>query len=599
MQRTKREINLEDILIDKKQSEDLLEVQLSSRVFKFFLIIFCLICITMILYLIIIFSNYPTYQKIALQNINQSYTVFAKRGKILDRFGVILASNQPVYRLNLLPDSLPKDPKLKLKIFQELARSLNLNISVVEQKFNQLKDSASKICLVDNLDKSIALDLRQKDLPGVQIELGWNRKYSDSLVLSHVLGYLSLADQDELQKNPNLDINDLVGKTGLEKYYDSYLRGRNGRKLVFRDAQGKVLGQKIVKAPVSGRDLPTFIDLELQKYFYSTLKQRLAELNLTRAVGIAVDPNSGEILALVSLPSFDLNQVSKFLKQKNQPLFNRAVSGLYSPGSTIKPLIAIAGLNEKIISSEESIYCSGKLVLENPYGGLPTIFRDWKAHQETNLYSALAKSCNVYFYRLGGGYRDFKGLGAKKLIEYFKKFNLDKPTQIDIPGEVNGNLPEVNSKWTLGNTYNISIGQGEISITPLELISYISAIANRGKILKLRISKAQNFEILSQLNINSFIFKEIERGMVESVSKPYGTARMLQDLPFKVAAKTGSVEVRKKQQTNAIFVGYAPVDNPQIVILILIENSKEGSLNTLPVAKKLFNWYYQHRLKKD
>jgi len=322
-------------------------------------------------------------------------------------------------------------------------------------------------------------------------------------------------------------------------------------------------------------------------------------------------------LALFSIPSFDTGQIHRFLKLENQPLFNRAIGGLYNPGSTIKPLVATAALVEKIINPQEQIYSAGFIEIPNPYfPNLPSRFLDWKPHGWVDLYSALARSSNIYFYEVGGGFPGQRiGLGIEKLKQWWQKFRLAEKSGIDLIGEERGVLPDPqwmqkvkNRRWLLGDTYNVSIGQGDLLITPIELLNYISAIANGGKFYKPRIAKAvldENGKILfqneSQIlgDLSSIIdgaVNEVKKGMEDAVNKPYGTANLLADLPFKIAAKTGSAQTDNNTKVNAFFVGYAPADNPQIAILILIENAREGSLNTIPVAKDVLAWYYKNRL---
>jgi penicillin-binding protein 2 len=345
----------------------------------------------------------------------------------------------------------------------------------------------------------------------------------------------------------------------------------------------------------------------------------MVSLGRVTGAGLIINPQTGEVLSMISFPSFDNNNLtSQIFVDKNKPTFNRVISGLYSPGSTIKPLVAFGVLEENIIDPLKQILSIGYIDIPNPYyPEKPSRFLDWKPQGWVNLYSALARSSNIYFYEVGGGYQDQQGLGISRLIDYWKKFEIDKPTGVDLPGEVSGILADPQKReeqtgqiWRVGDTYNVVIGQGDLRITPIELLRYISSIADKGKTpipyIVGSIKNSQSYivyqarpEFTSVEAKDPNHFDEIEKGMLDGVRKDYGTSYSLHDIPMAIAAKTGSAQIQNNQKTNAFFVGYGPVPNPQIAVLILIEDAKEGSLNTVPVAKKVFEWYYENRIKKQ
>jgi len=422
-----------------------------------------------------------------------------------------------------------------------------------------------------------------------------------------------LVNSQDLRENEELVLNDLIGRAGLEAFYDDRLRGKNGAIALYRNAKGEVEATTRVKEPIAGNRLETTLDADFQRYFYQRMIQALVSLGRTSGAGIAINPKNGEVLALVSLPSFDANNIAPSLNNPNRPLFNRAVSGLYSPGSTIKPIHAVAALNEKIIAPDRQIFSAGYIEVPNPYRpDQPSRFLDWKAHGWVNLYQAIARSSNIYFYAVGGGLEpnvspnhDFlKGLGIERLIAYWKRFGLDQKTGIDLPGEASGFLPNPTEKekrtgarWLIGDTYNVSIGQGDLTITPIRLLSAIAAIANNGRAFAPHLAKERKGPILIDVSDLGDALTEVRKGMEETVNQPYGTAHLLNDLPLKVAGKTGSAQIAGNTKVNALFVGYAPASNPEIAVLILIEDAKEGSLNTVPIARDVFRWYYENRLK--
>ena len=399
-------------------------------------------------------------------------------------------------------------------------------------------------------------------------------------------------------------MNDFIGRAGLEAYYDNSLRGENGRITIYRNAFGDLEDIKRTREPVAGSSLKTTIDAEFQEYFYDRMSLELKSLGRFSGVGLAINPENGEVLTLMSFPSFDANNISDYLSDPNQPLFNRAVSGAYSPGSAIKPVHAVAALKEGVVNPDTQIYSAGYIEIPNPYNpDNPSRFVDWKAHGWVNLRKALAVSSNVYFYEVGGGFENITGVGIEKLQRYWEKFGFGRQTGIDLPGEVAGFLPSPEEKeertgsiWRVGDTYNVSIGQGDLRFSPVELLNGISAIAE-GRAFKLHIAEQDDSEEIINLDDFSESLPEVREGMKDVVRSEYGSAKLLGDLPVKVAGKTGTPQTTGNTKINAIFVAYAPADDPKIAVLVLIEDAREGSLNAVPIARDVLGWYYENRLK--
>jgi len=274
-------------------------------------------------------------------------------------------------------------------------------------------------------------------------------------------------------------------------------------------------------------------------------------------------------------------------------------------------------LTEGVVTPVTEIFSGGYIEIPNPYNPeLPSRFLDYKPNGWVNIYSALAKSSNIYFYEVAGGFENQKGMGIDKLNEWWKRFNLGEKTGIDIVGESNGFLPDPEWKeektsdiWRVGDTYNVSIGQGDLLVTPISLLNYINTVANGGIIYRPQIVKEiKNIDGEVIQEIKPFIINdisgiagsaiyEVRKGMRDVVAKSYGTAYSLHNLPFSAAAKTGTSQIENNARINAFFVGFAPFENPEISILILVENAKEGSVNTIPIAYDIFLWYYENRLK--
>ncbi len=545
--------------------------------------------------------NHDRYLKRANANVSQEIPLIASRGVIVDRNGIPLSENQAIFSVFLQTSEMVRNDE-KEKVLASASNILGLDRNEVIQGIEST--NFESIILARDISREQAIAVKTLGLKSLIVENDYRRDYKDP-AFAHVVGYVGLVANKDLRANGELVLNDSIGRSGLESYYDNLLRGKNGAITAYRNARGEVESVSRTRDPEPGHEIKTTIDADLQKYFYNRLLQGLQSLGRTSGVGIALNPQNGEVLALVSLPSFDANNLTAYLDSPNRPLFNRAVAGLYSPGSTIKPLYAAAALQEGVVDTQKKIYSAGFIEIPNPYDpDRPSRFLDWKAHGWVDLYSALARSSNVYFYSIGGGFEDVKGLKIARIRDYWKRFGLDKKTGIDLPGESSGFLPapeekekRTGSPWLLGDTYNVSIGQGDLQITPLELISTISAISNHGKAFKPHLLNTKEPELLIDVSDMESSLKEVRLGMEDAVSKPYGTAYLLGDLPLKVAGKTGSAQTTLNTKINALFVGYAPADNPQIAILVLVEDAREGSMNTVPIAKDVLRWYYDHRMR--
>ncbi len=624
----KKDFFLEEAVLDDLARDlDLLEAPLSEKAFRLVGVIIAILVLAAVAkfsFLGIWKSGF--YANRSLINAGKIIPIAAERGLIFDRFGDVLVENNPIYRLSLrLPELLKAGGKEKTIVaLENILKISPIEREEIESLINSADlESQDSITLSFDLSGKQAEALNKLDLKSIQVNKDFKRNYFDAEIFSHIFGYVSFADKNDVKNNNLLSLNDSVGKSGLEKYYENELRGENGQIIYYRNAKGEIIDDKFLKNSQKGYDLQTTIDKKFQDFFYGQLKKRLREIGSSRGVGIAINPQNGEILSLVSLPSFNSNKiVQRDLIDANKPLFNRAISGLYSPGSTIKPLVALAALKEKIVSPRDKIFSRGYIEIPNPYyPENPTRYLDWKPHGWVDLYSAIARSSNVYFYSVGGGLPKeesnivscvsgdcFKGLGIDKLKEYWRLFELDEKTGVDLPFETMGILPDPESKrkksnddWRLGDTYNVSIGQGDLMVTPIGLLNYIAAIANGGKIYKPFIVK-ENFQKENPQIIKdySYLFpyiQEVQKAMIDTVAKSYGTANLLSDLPVKVAAKTGTAQIQKNTKINAFFTGYLPTENPQIAILILIEEAKEESSNALPVAKEVLKWYYENRIK--
>ncbi len=544
-----------------------------------------------------------SYKERAESNINQDIPLIAPRGIILDRYGEPMVENEAIFTVFLQLDEMIRsgESETVLRAAEEILGLEKEKVASILQSTNI--ESVTDVILKRDITREQVIAIETLNTKSLIVENDFKRNYSDP-AFSHLVGYVNLATQDDLAKIDKLALNDFVGRVGLEASYDSVLRGDNGSVTIFRNAKGDLENIRRTGEPIAGDELNTTIDAELQKYFYNRMIQSLTSLGRTSGAGIAINPENGEVLAIMSFPSFDANNVSEYLDDTRQPLFNRAVSGLYAPGSTIKPFHAVAALSEGVIEPNDQILSIGFIEIPNPYyPESPSRFVDWKAHGWVDLHKALAVSSNVYFYVVGGGFEGRKGVGIEKLREYWQSFGFDRETGIDLPGESIGSLPSPEEKeertgsiWRVGDTYNVSIGQGDLKISLLELLNGIIAIAE-GKAYRPHIAKMDSQEEI--INISSLLsfLPDVIEGMENSVSESYGSSNLISSLPIRVAAKTGTPQIAGNTKTNALIIAFAPADDPKIAILVLVEDAVEGSLNVVPVARDVLGWYYETRLK--
>lgn len=610
----------ESVFDDVASSLDCMDMPLSKGAFSLVVAITAAVVLVVFGRVFYLGVNAGTfYKNRAAANMSDITVMPAERGIFFDRNGNALVKNIPTFRAVLnLSDYFKKSKDAQENELDQLTGALSIDKEEVRAWLTNVDlERQSSIVIARNLSIEQVATIKNLAFEDVNIENDFTRQYDEPGMFSHVTGYVGLASDRDLKDDPSLLLNDLVGKSGLELQYNEELRGKNGEIIDYRNAKNVSLGQKGEIAAERGDNVYLTIDGDLQKYFNQRLKEQLQSLGKIAGAGIAMDPKTGEILAMVSLPSFDNNNItSRDLTSPNRPLFNRAIAGVYNPASTIKPLVATAALTEGVISADRKILANGYIEIPNPYTpSEPSRFNDWKVHGWINLHDAIARSSNVFFYTVGGGYQDIKGLGIDRLGEYWRKFRLDQKTGIDLPGEKVGFLPNPTEKekrtgvpWRLGDTYHVSIGQGDLMITPIELMDYIASIAADGKMFKPFLVKkitdengntikevqpqviADNSDLLPAL-------REVQQGMRDGSQKPYGTSYLLHDLPFVTASKTGSAQIQGNTKLNAFYVGYAPAEDPKIAMLILIEDARDGGGNAVPVARDVLKWYYDNRLK--
>jgi len=553
------------------------------------------------------------------------------RGMIFDNSGNSLVKNTALYNLEIIPADLPREKSDRIKIYETLKDVEGVNLNELIDKIEK-EDlfSIEPIIVKSSLtrEEAMRLEIKFYTLSGIKVESIPTREYPVKEALSQILGYIGKISPEELNVNKSYSITDWIGKTGLEQTYENYLRGQNGKRKIEVNSLGVLQRELDTEDPVVGNNLVTTLNLNLQKKAYELLDNKIKELqkngndnNIKNGVLIALDPQSGKVLAMVSIPSYDNNLFTKEIKSEDyeklindpeKPMLNRAIGGIYPSGSIIKPIIAAAGLDKGVISENTSINDPGEIKIGE------WSFPDWKNHGVTDVKKAIAESCNVFFYATGGGWENIQGLGVENIDAYLDRFGFGKLTGIEIAGEEQGTIPTPdwkektkNEPWYLGDTYHLSIGQGDFLTTPIEMISAISGIANGGKLMKPYLVEkvtdkdkniVKQFEstvLNDHLVDNSSSIDLVRQGMRLAVDSSSGSARLLQELPVSSGGKTGTAQfdAADLSKTHAWFVAFAPYDNPEISIIVLVEKGGDGFNSAEPVAKDLLKYYFTE-LKK-
>lgn len=567
------------------------------------------------------------YRDIAEGNRIRILDIKSSRGVIYDRNLNLMAENIPNFSIALVPADLPKVEEKISELAVEISKISEKSVEEVKEIIKQQSPySYQAVVIKDNLNhnQAILTKILSGNFSGVVLKINSVRHYLNSDLnqsISHVLGYQGKINPDQLDDylSKGYIFDDYLGKTGLELYYEKTLRGEYGKQQVEVDARGETKEILAFQKPLSGSNLLLTIDSQLQQKVEESLKKILSKYNKNRGVVIVMDPNSGEILAMVSLPSFDNNlfsrgvtqdDFSKLINDSDQPMFMRAISGEYPSGSTFKMIVGAAALQEGIINENTGVNSTGGIRVSSWF------FPDWKAggHGWTNIYKALAESVNTFFYLIGGGHEDYKNfgyLGIEKMKEYAEKFGLNKPLGVDLPSEAAGFFPSIEwknetkgEKWYIGDTYHASIGQGDILVTPLQVAAYTSVFANGGALYRPYVVKSvldsennviseTEPKILSKDFISLANINIIKRGLRQGVTS--GSSRGLLGLPIAVAAKTGTAEWSSTKPPHAWMTAFAPYENPQIVVTVLIEEGEEGSRVALPVVSEIIKWWAENR----
>jgi penicillin-binding protein 2 len=583
--------------------------------------------------------NGPDYRLQADNNRFRLRRVDALRGVVLDRNGQPLARNRPSYAVAIVPADLPRSPE---PVFRRLGRLIGAAPSEIAETLKRRAvpgDPFAPVTIRAGVDVRLAhaLEERHLELPGVQVLVQPVREYVDGRLASHVVGIVGRIDEEEHERlkddrEREYSVDDQVGKSGVELVREPELRGRPGQKRTEVDSAGRELRVLGIDRARPGQNLVLALDLPLQREITRLLAEELPRFESASAV--ALDPRNGQVLALVHLPSYDNNVFSRaltddefaaLLSDPRRPLVNGAVADAYSPGSIFKIVTAVAALELDVVKPDTQFECTGALTYpsrEAPagIGRIPC----WAAHGRQDVATALANSCNVFFYQIGGGdpRGETPGVGIDRLGAWAKAFGLDEPTGVDLPGEASGFIPSQAWKrraqrepWVRGDTYNVSIGQGYLSATPIQFASVAAAIANGGRLYRPQVAlrttdergvTIREFapELTRDLRLDPAKLSVVQRGLrygmqigrTERGTTYTGTSWEwdLRQLP--IAGKTGTAEWGSPDAsghlpTHGWFAGYAPFDAPQIALSIFLKRGR-GPNDAARIARGVFAYYF-------
>lgn len=548
----------------------------------------------------------PTYEEKSNENSVKKNIVDAPRGVFFDRNFQVLVSNKPSYTIEIMPSEYDTKLNPLLENIFHLEKGEIKEILYEKRRFSKYQPRRIKR---DADMQSIAwLEENKEELPGVKYVVEMQRDYSFGIRGSHLFGYTKEITADQLNLASDVyDIGDYIGFNGIEKTYEHYLRGRNGAQFVLVDSKQRTIGNYLEGSnnikPEKGYDLILSIDAAAQKVAEEAFKG-------LRGALVAIDPKTGEVLAMVSAPDFDLADFASVTSQdvwtslrkdESKPMFNRATMSINPPGSTHKMLLALAALQEGVITQSDYINCQGGLQFGDRF------FKCLHVHGKVNVVTAIEKSCNTFFYHT------ILKLGLDKWAKYSKEFGFGSRTGIDISEESPGIQPDSRyynrvygvGKWTRGYVVSLGIGQGELSATPVQLAKYVSLLANNGESVTPHIVKgfiksgSNEFTPIEypkvKVDIDKKYFDIVKEGMFDVVQGE-GTARNIRTPGLNIAGKTGTAQ-NPHGKDHAQFIGFAPFEDPKIAVAVIVENVGYGSTYAAPIALKVIKAYLRFKDK--
>ena len=573
-----------------------------------YVVIGCLVLLLRLWYLQILEGDH--YFTLSTNNRLRLRVVEAPRGFILDRHGEVMVENRPTFDLY----ATPEDVKNPAEVAATLAGILMVPPAEIESRLTETRARSQPLLLRKDLDQAmmVAVEERRLDLPGINLRIRPIRAYPVAGMAANLLGYVSEINQAQLQREEYSDFRpgESLGQSGVERRFDAFIRGVDGGEQIEVDARGRALRVMSRDDPRSGSNVFLTIDRRIQEAAEAAMPGKKGSV-------VAMNPTTGEILAMVSRPSFDPNLFAQRISgedwqriatDSSHPLQNRAFQAQYPPGSIFKLMVAIAGLESGALTPETRFSDPGYFVLGNHR------FDDWKkgGHGSLDLRGAIVNSCNVYFYQAG------LRTGIDEIVRVSRAFGLGEPPGLGLGDEAKGSLPNPNSKgrgqppWTAGNTVVSSIGQGLVVTSPMQLLAMVSAIANGGtiyrpwvvkKIVSLSGDVLEEYEpeAIRRVDEKPETLAFVRQAMLAVVDEGTGARSKIPGVP--IGGKTGTAQVVKKGdekrnpdvKDHAWFVSFAPVNNPKIAVVVLVENGGFGGLVAAPVAKAVYEAAFRER----
>lgn len=563
--------------------------------------------------------EHDIYTTLSDKNRVQVQSVAPPRGLVYDRNNELLAENRPVFGVTVVPERVDGMEETLSRLSSILAISED-DMERFQRRLREPRRPFQPLPLRYDLNEQeiASLAVQRHELPGVEVSAELVRYYPHSELTAHALGFVGRINREELQRiDPvNYAGTNYIGKSGIERFYEALLHGQVGYQHVETNARGRTLRVLERQNPVPGEDIVLHLDLRLQRLAHQLLDGQ-------RGAIVAVEPKTGGLLALASVPGFDANQFVTGISVDNyrelsqdvdKPLFNRALRGQYPPGSTLKPMLAVAALDSGVTTRDRTIWDPGFFQLQS--GGRR--YRDWKrsGHGWVDLTDAVAESCDIYFYEIA------VEMGVDTMYDYLAQFGFGEDATLDVSGALSGLLPSRdwkravrNEPWYPGDSVNMGIGQGFMLATPLQLATATSLLANRGRWVEPRLLRSikgdrSAEEFLPPPDHDPLILKNpddwefVVDAMAEVMHGTRGTARRAASgAPYRMAGKTGTAqvfslaedeeydeeEIRERLRDHALFVGFAPVDDPQIAVSVIVENGGSGSGTAAPVARAMFD----------
>ena len=528
--------------------------------------------------------------------------VAAPRGILFDRNSVPLVDNRPAFTLSLMPRELPREPETRAAVLGRLAALLQI-------PYQELDDSMARVSsdslLPIRVRRGLSLEDMAKveewklELPGVIVEVEPQRAYPSSRFAAHLLGYVREASDEQL-KQGRYRRGDMVGQSGLERLLDDYLRGRDGGQRIEVDALSRPVRVVQQTEPHPGAQVITTLDRRIQEAAESAMEGKAGAV-------VVMDPRNGDVLAMVSTPAFEIDRFTgtidrtawvRVIQDPEHPLLNRVIQSQYAPGSVFKIVVAAAGLQEGSLTPLDRVHCDGQFHL-----GAWT-FKDWKegGHGTVDLQRAVAQSCNIYFYQAG------LKVGGTAISKYARAFGLGQSTGVDLPGERLGLIPVAKVRrgrdtWSSGEVVNMSIGQGQVLVTPLQVARFMAAVANGGVLWKPRL--VQRVErpdkgivwndagkVMGHVELSPVVWAFLRQSLAAVVNEGTGVGARIPGLD--IAGKTGTAQMisnskAEKGQDHAWFAAFAPVRDPEVVVVVLVERGGKGGQVAAPIARKILN----------